>query len=142
MLYAKNDSQRIKDELVDLREYNRPLYDLTIDLYKWIDKEFSKDTIITMIYRTSSEQDAIYKGTFKGSRSYDEKPWKSPHQTWTAIDLRTYIYTEEEIEKVAKYLNKKYNSSNYYKTTVMYHEVTNAQGQKLGKHFHVQYYKI
>jgi hypothetical protein len=39
MLKAKNDSQRIKDELVTLRKENRELYNLSIDLYKWIDKE-------------------------------------------------------------------------------------------------------
>jgi hypothetical protein len=72
-----------------------------------------------MIYRTQKEQDEIYAGTFRGTRSYDKNPWKSPHQVWTALDIRSKIYTEEEIYKIKKYLNDKYNSSNYYKTTAI-----------------------
>ena len=138
-LRAKNESPRLKDELKTLKERNNPLFELIVDLADWIDSEFNKNTVITMIYRTDSEQNAIYKGTFRGSRSYDENPWKSPHQVWTAIDIRSRIYTEEEIQKIKNYLNTKHNSTNYYKTTAMYHEVTNSSGQSLGKHFHLQY---
>jgi len=132
MLYAKNDSQRIKDELVAIKKHNKPLYDLIIDLYKWIDKEFSKDTIITMIYRNSSEQDATYSFSDK----YKKKPWKSPHQFWQACDLRVWIYTDEEIDKIVKYLNNKYNNSNYYRWTAKDHKVGSG-----ASHFHIQYYK-
>jgi len=132
MLHAKNDSQRIKDELAALKKHNKPLYDLIIDLYKWIGKELGKDTIITMIYRTQKEQDALYSH----SEKYKQKPWKSPHQFHHAIDLRTWIYTDEEIAKIVKYLNDKYNDSNYYRWTSKAHEVGSN-----GMHFHIQYYK-
>lgn len=128
MLHAKNDSIRIKKELVSLKDKNRPLYDLIIDLYKWVDKELGKDTIMTMIFRTQEEQEAIYgPGTKK----------KSPHQFWHAIDIRSRIYTKEEQEKMVKYMNEKYNDSNYYKWTAKVHEVGNH-----GMHFHIQYYKV
>ena len=140
-LLAKNDSPRIKGELFALQSNNKALYDLVTDLADWINKEFNKDTVITMVFRTQEEQDAIYKNMIRGSRSYNERPWKSPHQTWTAIDIRTYIYTKEEIKKITEYLNNKYNHTNYYNITATYHEVLNSKKQSLGKHFHIQYAK-
>lgn len=127
MLYAKNDSQRLKDELVELYSKNVELHKLIIDLYKWISKTYGKDTIITMIYRTQEEQEQIYgKGTKK----------KSPHQFWQAIDIRSRTFTEEEIKGIEDYLNNKYNESNYYKWTAKNHKV--GEG---AYHFHIQYYK-
>jgi len=139
MLHAKNDAQRIKNELKDLKSKNEPLLDLIIDLYHYVDNQFDKDVIITMIAREQAEQDTIYKDTYRGSRAYNDDPWKSPHQVWTAIDIRSSIYTDSEIKKIEEYLNMKYNNSNYYKVTAMYHEVTTADGRKLGKHFHINY---
>jgi len=130
VLHAKNDSARIKKELNLLRVENRALFNLIIDLYKHIDKEFGKDTIITMIYRTQEEQDDIYAF----SEKYKLKPWKSPHQFWHSIDLRVFVYTEEEVKKVEAYLNDKYNEDNYYKWTAKNHKVGNG-----ADHFHIQY---
>lgn len=128
MLHAKNDSTRIKKELVSLREKNRPLFDLIIDLYKWVDREFNKDTVMTMIYRTQEEQEGIYGLNTKK---------KSPHQFWHAIDIRSRIYTKEEQDRMVEYMNNKYNKNNYYKWTAKVHEV----GEH-GMHFHIQYYKV
>lgn len=130
MLHVKNDAQELKEQLGSLKRENKKLYDLVIDLYKWIDKEIGKDTIITMIYRTAAQQDALYSH----SEKYKDKPWKSPHQFWHAVDLRTWIYTQEEIDRIVKYLNDKYNDSNYYKWTARAHEVGNN-----GMHFHINY---
>lgn len=133
MLHVKDDKQSLKAELVSLKGHNKKLYDLIIDLYKWIDKEIDKDTIITMIFRTNAQQDALYAH----SEKYKKKPFKSPHQFWHAIDLRTWIYTQEEIDRIVKYLNDKYNNSNYYKWTAKAHEVGSN-----GMHFHIQYVKL
>lgn len=127
MLYAKNDNSRLKRELTELQNKNRPLYDLIIDLYKWVENQFDKDVIMTMIYRTQQEQELIYgEGTEK----------KSPHQFWQGLDLRSWIYTEKEIDAIVNYLNSKYNDSNYYGTTAMCHKVKEG-----AYHFHIQYYK-
>lgn len=141
MLHAKNDSQRLKDELIELRTKNKPLLDLIVDLYHYVEDNLHKDVVITMIYRTPQEQDSIYSGTYRGSRAYDTNPWKSPHQVWTAIDIRTSIYSSTEINQIRDYINNKYNSSNYYKTTAMYHEVIKADGTSLAHHFHIQFSK-
>ena len=127
MLYAKNDSQRIKEEIGDLKEENKPLLDLLLDLYHWLEDEYDQDVIVTMIYRTQEEQEEIYGKGYKK---------KSPHQFFHAFDLRSRIYSEVQIKRIEDYLNSKYNSTNYYKWTAKNHKVGNG-----AFHFHVQYYK-
>lgn len=127
MLHAKNDSQRIKNELIELKTKNRELFDLIIDLYHYADHHFKKDVIITMIYRTQEEQESIYGPGVKK---------KSPHQFWHAIDIRSRIYTQEEIDRMVSYLNGRYNGDNYYRWTTKVHEVGNH-----GMHFHIQFVK-
>lgn len=127
MLHAKNDSQRIKDELIKLKIENRGLFDLILDLYHCAELLFDKDVIMTMIYRTQEEQESIYgKGTKK----------KSPHQFYHAIDIRSRIYSQDEIDQMVNYINTKYNEDNYYKWTTKVHEVGNH-----GIHFHIQFVK-
>lgn len=133
MLRAKNDNPRLIKEFIKLRTENRHLAALLIDLYHYVDQIFEKDTIMTMIYRTQDEQDRIYAH----SARYRQNPWKSPHQFWQAVDIRSFIFTTEEILHLVDYLNNKYNSSNYYKWTAKYHQVGNG-----GYHFHIQYYKV
>jgi hypothetical protein len=132
MLHAKNNSPRLKKELKQLEVNNPELHALIIDLYKWISDKFGKDTIITMIYRTQAEQDRLYRY----SQKYQEKKFKSPHQFWHAIDLRTWIYTEEEIDQIVQYLNDKYNSRNYYSWTAKAHAIKGN-----ARHFHIQFIK-
>lgn len=132
MLKAKNDSDRLKHEFVILRKENQPLARLLIDLYHHVDNVFEKDVIMTMIYRSQDEQDAIYKDNPK----YEKKPWKSPHQFYQAVDIRSSNFTQDEIEKVEKYLNDKYNKLNYYSWTAKCHKV--GEG---AYHFHIQYYR-
>lgn len=128
----KDESERLKLEFKDLAQANLPLYDLIIDLVDYVLKEFKKDVVITMINRTQTEQDAIYAGKKQGNREYDKNPWKSPHQYNHAIDLRSSIYSKEEIKQIEDYLNAKYNPINYYKWTAKDHDVG------LGTHFHIQ----
>lgn len=128
MLKAKNDDKRIIKEIGDLRVRNKGLLRLLLDLYHYIEDEFEKDTIVTMVYRTQEEQEQIYgKNTKK----------KSPHQFWHGCDIRSRIYSPEQITQIVNYLNDKYNDTNYYKWTAKCHEVNNH-----GEHFHIQYYKI
>jgi len=135
MIKYKNDSERLAQELMELQYKNNDLYELMVnDLAPWILTMFGKDLVITMIYRTDAEQDSIYNGKSNSrGRKYDEKPWKSPHQFYHAIDLRSKTFSENEIESIVSYINRKYQPSNYYKSTAFCHNVG------LGDHFHLQF---
>ena len=123
---------RLAEEYDDLKTTNKPLFDLLTDLNDYTNKKFGKGIVLTMIFRTTAEQESIYGKTAR----YRKRPFSSPHQWWQATDIRSYTFTKEEINQVCDYLNKKYNDSNYYKWTAKCHEVG-----KHGWHFHIQYYR-
>jgi hypothetical protein len=129
---AKNDAHRIKMELLTLRRVNRPLYDMMHDLAQWIGEKFDQETIMTMIYRTQEEQDHLYRN----SERYKKRKFKSPHQFYHAVDIRSRIFDDEQIKQIEDYLNNKYNESNYYKWTAKNHKITGG-----AYHFHIQYIK-
>ena len=135
MIKYKNDSERLAQELQELQHKNVELYELLVnDLAPWVSTMFGKDLVITMIYRTDSEQDEIYGGKTKSDgREYDVKPWKSPHQFYHSVDLRSNSFTISEVKTIESYLAMKYNSSNYYGFTAKNHNVG------LGDHFHLQF---
>lgn len=125
----KNDSSRLKEEFEELKLRNEYLYNVLLDCGEFCKKEFNKNVVVTMIYRTDEEQDSIYKDDPK----YKLKKFKSPHQFYHAFDLRSSTFDTEQIEKLVKYLNGLYNVGNYYKWTAKCHDVG------LGDHFHVQF---
>lgn len=129
IIYFKNGSKRLQDEFVALVDNNKDLHELIVDTCAYCKAEFNKDIVITMLYRTQEEQDEIYKDNAK----YKEKKFKSPHQFNHAVDLRSSTFTKEEIDNLVNYLNKVYNSTNYYKFTAMCHDVGH------GDHFHIQF---
>jgi len=150
MLYAKKEREhRLKRELSLLAKKNPELRNLILDLYKWVKRTLDKDVTMTMIFRTKAEQDKIYGGAKRGKRSYNKKPWKSPHQFWHALDIRVKdpvdkdkikdTYTLDEVKAIEKYLNDKWNVRNYYKWTAKCHTVKNQHGESLGAHFHIQF---
>lgn len=123
----KNEANRLRLELLTLRRVNRDVYDMMYDLAQWVGDNFEKETIITMIFRTQEEQEQIYgKGYTK----------KSPHQFYHAVDIRSRIFSDDEIKKIEDYLNNKYNDTNYYKWTAKNHKVAGG-----AYHFHIQYIK-
>jgi hypothetical protein len=126
----KNNSERLKAEFDELVEKNLELAQLIGDLTRFTQEQYGKDVVITMIDRTDAEQDEIYKNDAK----YKVKKFRSPHQgLWQAVDLRTSIYTAEEITEIELYLNTKYNPTNYFKWTARNHVVGSG-----AMHFHVQ----
>ena len=130
-IQVKNQSQRLIDEIYELKKMNKPLLKLLFDVRDYCKQEFGKDVVLTMIYRTDDEQDSIYKNNAR----YQKKKFKSPHQFYHAFDLRSRTFTSEEIDQLVNYLNDKYNDSNYYRFTAMCHNVGH------GDHFHVQFYQ-
>lgn len=130
------DETRHQLEWDQLGSKNNALREIIIDVAKWIQKTYGKDTVITHIYRRQSEQDAFYKGK-KNSKGveYDKHPWKSDHQFWNSTDLRSKnLYTDEEIKGIENYVNTKYNAKNKLAWTCKCHKV---DGQEW--HFHFQF---
>lgn len=130
-LRFKDESKvRLDGEWTRLNGDNKALCDIIIDAAKYCHAHFGKPTTITMIYRTQLEQDGFYKNDPK----YKKEKFFSPHQLWSAVDLRSHIYTQAEIDQLVEYLNGMYNKSNLYAWTTKCHEVSDN-----GMHFHVQY---
>lgn len=123
---------RLSKEWPQLKKENQELYDLIEEANEYTNKEFKKNLIITMIYRTDAEQDYLYRD----SEKYAKKKFKSPHQFWHAVDLRSRTFTESEIKKLVAWFNKKANKNNYYRWTAKCHTVG-----KNGRHFHAQFVK-
>lgn len=133
-LRYKNNSDRLFQEFQSLAHQNDNLYNLVLnDLVPWVEKRFGDDITITMIYRTQEEQDDIYQGKTRRGRTYEEKPWKSPHQFWHSVDIRSRTFTPEQIKEIENHLNMGYNQTNYYRFTAKCHNVGR------GDHFHIQY---
>ena len=87
--------------------------------YSW--EKFKKVAVVTHILRSREEQIRFYKG---------DKEKRSTHEFRRAVDLRSSIYTEEEITELVDYLNKSFPRTRF--KTVLYHSVG------LGWHFHIQ----
>ena len=113
-LVFKDESQRLKDEYDELFRRNNELYRMLLDVADWVWYMFKKDLVVTMIRRTQEEQDRIYKGK-RNSKGvlYETKPWKSPHQFWHAADLRSRVFTKDEIKQIEDYINNRYKTLNY-----------------------------
>jgi hypothetical protein len=125
------DEVRHKAEYEALEENNPELHDLAEDLAEWVMDNFQKDVVITMVDRTDAEQDYLYRDDEK----YHKKKFKSPHQFHHSLDLRSWVFTQDEIDQITEYLNDKYNEDNYYDWTAKCHIVSN------GIHFHIQFCK-
>jgi hypothetical protein len=128
----KNDSARLREEFDSLKVNNEHLHFILLDCGDFCQKNFKKNVVVTMIYRTDAEQDELYKNVAK----YKEKKFKSPHQFFHAFDLRSSTFNSVEIDKLVNYLNTEYNSKNFYKFTAICHEVSAN-----GLHLHIQFVK-
>ena len=126
----KKDQQRLKDEFDRLGTENAYLQNIANELNDYTNKKFKKGIVITMIYRTQAEQDYLYRNSAK----YAKKKFKSPHQFWHGLDIRSRTFTKAEIKEIVDWLNKKHNKNQgYYKWTAKCHNVGS------GMHFHIQF---
>jgi len=109
----------------DLEEFNvisPRLRALLLEVSHYSQKTWGIVPIITHLLRTQEEQEAIYGiGTYK----------RSPHQYGRAADLRSRIYTIEQVAELVNYLNKEFPRGDKYKTA-LYHTVGR------GWHLHLQ----
>ena len=83
-----------------------------------------KDVVLTSVYRTPEEQAALYAQSV-------HKVLKSDHMSWEAVDLRSSIYTPEEITAISAYLTAKYKNKDG-RRVVLFHTVPGN-----APHFHV-----
>lgn len=131
MIKVKDGLKRLVNEIWTLKRKNKSLLKIVFDLRDFCKKEFDKDVTITMIGRTAEEQDFLYRN----SQRYAKKKFKSPHQFWTAVDIRSWSFNKDERLQLVNYINMKYNESNYFKWTLKFHTVGS------GYHGHLQYVK-
>lgn len=120
-------TNRIRDEWVELATKNHALSELIIDLADYV-KQFKQDLTLTSILRTPEEQAALYVNA-------TSKVEKSAHLTWEAVDLRSLVFTKDEIKDICAYLNGKYKNANG-KVVAFCHTVAGG-----APHFHVQLYR-
>lgn len=119
-------TQRIRDEYAQLPTKNPKLFELLIALEYYTRDTFKKDVVITSILRTKEENDALYVNT-----PVDKRPKSQPHCDWKAADIRSTIYTEQEIRFMLDYLNKRYPNTNG-KPAALYHTIAGG-----APHFHL-----
>ena len=130
--FKEEYKERLEKEWQELDTQNPLLKEMLLDINEYSYRKFGKSIIITMLLRTQAEQDSLYWHDLK----YRKKPWKSPHQFWQSADIRSSMFTSEEIKDLVEYINEKYDESNYWDWTAKFHNVGH------GDHFHTQYLKV
>jgi len=131
-LLFKDDSPRLSKEYQELNNKNPILREIVDDVAAKVYKDLKEPIVITQIFRTQKEQDRLYRYSGK----YKRKKFKSPHQFYQAIDLRSWKFSRRYIRKLKRYINKKYNEGNYYRLTFTYHAIKGNI-----KHIHIQFAK-
>lgn len=112
----------VQGEYYLLPIHNRRLAELLNALHSFVSLELKKDIMITEIYRDPAQNAA--QGGIPNS----------PHMTWEAVDIRSWIYTDTEIQRILGFLNA-FTFRNG-KQVAVYHAVKNG-----APHFHIQYAK-
>jgi hypothetical protein len=109
----------VEKEFYQLSLQNKRLYKFALALEIFIDLELKKEILITEIHRDEA--------TNKAQGGID----LSPHLTWEGMDLRSWIYTESEIERIKAFANT--FSFRNGKQICVYHAVKNG-----APHLHIQ----
>lgn len=125
------ESNTIRQEVKKFISVNKELAEVLIYINELSLKHFGIPVVVTHAYRTQETQDRLYKNDPK----YLKKKFTSPHQYNHAFDLRSRIYTKEQIKFLEDEVNKKFNLLNFYKWTAKFHNVGH------GDHFHIQFIK-
>lgn len=120
---------KLEREYNELPVHNARLYKLLSALNAFCELELSKDIVITHLYRTQAEHDSLYAKTPPAQR-----PGRSPHQDWNAVDLRSSVFNDAEIKRMLSFLNCfTYRAG---KPVAMYHAIA---GNVF--HYHIQFEK-
>jgi hypothetical protein len=124
MILFKSDNEQAEWNQLHLK--NMALRDLLMAVAIFVKHEFNKDVVLTEVYRTKAENDALYAAT-----PPEQRPGDSPHMHWEAIDIRSQIYTPVEIQRILEFVNCfRYKG----KHAAVYHAIRGN-----APHFHLQY---
>jgi hypothetical protein len=124
----KFKTTRIETEFKQLEaEKNKALAALVYSLATFVSLELNKDVVLTEVLRTQEEFDKLYAATPVAKR-----PKTSPHLFWRAVDIRSSIYTPDEIKRILAFLNAfRYIEG---RPVALYHAIAGNVA-----HFHIQY---
>jgi len=118
---------RISKEYAELPVHNPRMIQVLLALSLFCEAEFKKHIMITSIFRTQQEHDALYAATEPAKR-----PLTSPHMTWEGVDLRSSTFTDAEITRMVAFLNMfTYRGG---KPVALYHKIAGG-----ANHFHIQF---
>jgi hypothetical protein len=95
----------------------------------YIQYRFQKDLVITEILRDKVMQDRYYRDNPK----YRANPWKSVHQFGCGVDIRSYIFKENELVELVNFVNR-----NFSYDAQKSHQVALCHDIGWGKHIHLQ----
>jgi len=90
---------------------------------------------ITDVYRSQEEQDNIYLNSDDPElvKKYKKKPWKSVHQYWRGVDIRTTDMRGKMAYRISNLLAQiPYDENRPQKKTAIFHNVGT------GQHCHIQ----
>jgi len=112
-------------------EFFNPLLDKRLRVITYAIDGFSRqhysiEAWVTEVFRSPEDNTVLYT-----SRGFTEVPL-STHSFWRAIDLRTFIYTEEQLDKLAAFINESFEYTGM-KQSALVHKVGDGV-----KHFHIQ----
>lgn len=113
----------------ELKNKNLRLYEFVILLTKFVNLELKKEVVLTDVFRSKEEFDALYAAT-----PPEKRPASSPHCLWNAVDIRSSIYTPAEITRIVSFANQfKYKDGS--KPVALYHTISGNVA-----HMHFQYF--
>lgn len=115
---------RIEGEFHELPLRNKRLYTLIQVASQYSEFEFRKEITITDLHRTPEENAKLYVP--------NPEPINKPHTIWEGADLRSSIYTPQEIYKFVAFLNC-FTGFGGKRVTAFCHSIPGG-----APHFHVQ----
>lgn len=110
-----------------LQTKNPKLAQIANALSIFVSVNYGKDIVVTDVFRTKEEFDSLYAAT-----PVERRPTDSPHCHYNAFDLRSSIYTSDEVDRIVSFLNLFNNPSG--RPVCLYHKIAGGT-----THFHVQY---
>lgn len=123
----KFKTPREEKECAQLPQKNPKLQMLLINIDAYAIANFSKEITITRIYCTKEEEDALYV------EDMSKRPKISPHEVWEAADLRSSVFTEDEINNLVNYCNEGWKYHDGSHPVALYHMIAGNT-----YHFHIQ----
>jgi hypothetical protein len=126
VILFKTDRQ--KSDFEQLKSKNPRIVRLATALSEFCELELKKDITVTDVFRTQEEFEALYSQT-----PPEKRPPTSPHMRWEALDLRSSVFTDREIERMLAFLNC-FSYQGGQRKVALYHTIAGNVA-----HFHIQY---